>query len=84
MRMAPSARVLALPLGVACAGAVPGSDCTRAAAVQEIVWEQDCSGCAEGLRLRFGRDGRAVLTVTGTTSVQELLSKAGFQVERVR
>jgi hypothetical protein len=65
MRLAPSALVLALPLGVACAGAVPGADCTHAAAVQEIVWEQDCSGCAEGLRLRFGRDGRALLTVTG-------------------
>lgn len=65
MRIAPPSLVLALPLGVACAAAVPGAECTGAAAVQEIVWKQDCSGCAEGLRLRFGRDGRALLTVIG-------------------
>lgn len=65
MRAAPAATLLALPLCVACAGAVPAGGCDGAAALQEIVWERDCSGCPEGLRLRFGRDGRALLTVTG-------------------
>ncbi len=65
MRPPHPALLLALPLCVACAGAVPAAGCTGAAAVQEIVWERDCSGCPEGLRLRFGRDGRALLSVTG-------------------
>ncbi len=65
MRSAPPALLLALPLCVACAGAVPAAGCTGPAAVQEVVWERDCTGCPEGLRLRFGRDGRALLTVTG-------------------
>jgi hypothetical protein len=52
-------------LGVACAGTVPAAGCAGPAEVQEISWEHDCSGCPEGLRLRFGRDGRALLTVTG-------------------
>jgi hypothetical protein len=43
----------------------PAAGCDRAAAVQEIVWEQDCMGCPQGLRLRFGRDGQALLTATG-------------------
>jgi hypothetical protein len=48
-----------------CAGLQPAAACSRLAAVQEVVWEQDCTGCPQGLRLRFGRDGRAVFTATG-------------------
>lgn len=58
--------LMGLPLlGAACAAQVPAAGCHSPAAVQEIVWESDCSGCPEGLRLRFGRDGQALLTVTG-------------------
>ncbi len=57
--------LLALAGCVAGAGPLPAVGCDRAAAVQEIVWEQDCSGCPQGLRLRFGRDGQALLTATG-------------------
>jgi hypothetical protein len=56
---------LALGLCMGCAGTVPAVACDGAVPVQEIVWEQDCSGCPQGLRLRFGRDGQALLTATG-------------------
>lgn len=63
---APALLTLGLCLGCTATapagGTAPG--CT-AAALQEIVWEQDCPGCPQGLRLRFGRDGRALLTATG-------------------
>lgn len=65
MHVAPSLPLIALSLCLGCAGTVPAAGCDRAAAVQEIVWEQDCPGCPQGLRLRFGRDGQALLTATG-------------------
>jgi hypothetical protein len=64
MRGAPFLPLAALALCMACAGPVSAAPCTPAA-VQEIVWEQDCNGCPQGLRLRFGRDGQALLTATG-------------------
>jgi hypothetical protein len=63
MNAAPKPILLALALCAGCAGTVPAAPCP--AAVQEIVWEQDCAGCPQGLRLRFGRDGHAQLTATG-------------------
>lgn len=65
MSAAPLPTVMALALCAGCAGSVPAAPCAGAAAVREIVWEQDCSGCPQGLRLRFGRDGQALLTATG-------------------
>jgi hypothetical protein len=58
-----------LPVLQACAHAQPPAlapaPCGPGAAPQEIVWEQDCNGCRQGLRLRFGADGQALLTRTG-------------------
>lgn len=65
MRAAPFLPLPALLLGAACAGPVPAAPCAPPSALQEIVWEQDCNGCPQGLRLRFGRDGQALLTATG-------------------
>ncbi len=52
-------------LCTACAAPLQAAGCGDAAPVREIVWEQDCSGCPQGLRLRWGADGQAQLTVTG-------------------
>jgi|GEM_PF-2127845 len=65
MRAAPTSTLLALAACMGCAAPVPAARCATSAAVQEIVWEQDDTGRPQGLRLRFGRDGQALLTATG-------------------
>ena len=65
MRAAPTSTLLALAACMGCAAPVPAAPCATPAAVQEITWEQDDTGRPQGLRLRFGRDGQALLTATG-------------------
>jgi hypothetical protein len=65
MRAAPTTALLALGACMGCAAPVPAAPCATPAGVQEIVWEQDDTGRPQGLRLRFGRDGQALLTATG-------------------
>ncbi len=88
MRAAPIPTLAALAACVGCAGTVPAAPCATPAAVQEIVWEQDDGGRPQGLRLRFGRDGQALLTATGkarlrTADVERAAQLAPADFERL-
>ena len=88
MRAAPTSALLALGACMGCAAPVPAAPCATLTSVQEIVWEQDDTGRPQGLRLRFGRDGQALLTATGkarlrTADVQQPAPLAAADFERL-